>query len=189
MGTSIPRCDSTGHQHGQGNARTRIGHRHQPIPVGTVQGKRSLTFESCVSTRSFSAVSSAVSSARTPTRHSSTSWCSARSTMPPGPLVGLCRSGHQQTGMDRGSSTLGPPCSGSGSGELAGTAEADCAARDGVAFGSGCGFDTRAICKREFVIADGCAVRRSDLLPPSCSKLAVRRQGSEWRRMILRLPP
>ena len=38
---------------GRVNARTRIGHRHQPIPVGTVQGKRSLTFESGVSTRSF----------------------------------------------------------------------------------------------------------------------------------------
>ena len=66
---------------GRVNARTRIGHRHQPIPVGTVQRKRSLTFESGVSTRSFCAVSSAMSCARTPTRHSSTSWCSARSTI------------------------------------------------------------------------------------------------------------
>jgi hypothetical protein len=65
--------------------------------------------------------------------------------MPPGPLVGLCLSGHQQTAMARLVSWIGVIDPGStlfresGSGELAGTAAADCAARDGVAVGSGCG--------------------------------------------------
>ena len=82
MGSSTSRCHFCGDTNmGRVNARTRIGHRHQPIPVGTVQGRDSLSLSQAFRRDRSGAVSSAMSCARTPTRHSSTSWCSARSTI------------------------------------------------------------------------------------------------------------
>ena len=66
---------------GQGNARTRIGHRHQPIPVGTVQRKeivepRVRRFDEIV------LCGIERDELRPDTDPaSSTSWCSARSTI------------------------------------------------------------------------------------------------------------
>ena len=93
--------------------------------------------------------------------------------MPPGPLVGLCRSGHQQTGMARLASWIGVIDPGSTLFENPGLGSWPALLRLTVphatvsqsAAAAGCGFHARAICKREFVIADGCAVPRSDLLP------------------------